>query len=58
MEPIRKFFVVAKRISLFLARSLPQLAIDHLVFEISVMVSDEDALPTRSAPAAQVCVAD
>lgn len=54
VEPIRKYFIVAKRISLFLARSLPQLAIDHLVYEISAMLSDEDALPAKAPPAAQV----
>ena len=51
---MRKFFVVAKRISLFLARSLPQLAIDHLVYEVSAMVSDEEALPARALPQQQV----
>ena len=52
---ISKFFIVAKRISLFLARKWPQMTIDHLVYEISYMLRDEDALPARSAPISQVC---
>ena len=51
---ISKFFIVAKRISLFLARKWPQMTIDHLVYEISYMLRDEDALPARSAPISQV----
>ena len=51
---ISKFFIVAKRISLFLARKWPQMTIDHLVYEISYMLRDEDALPARSAPLSQV----
>ena len=51
---ISQFFVVAKRISLFLARKWPQMTIDHLVYEINYMLHDEDALPARPAPVAQV----
>ena len=41
-EAVLHFFNVGKRIALFLARTSPQQTIDHLVYEISQQISEQD----------------
>ncbi len=46
LDAVERFFTVAKRIALFLARTSSQQTIDHLVYEISQQISeDEDVAP-------------
>lgn len=50
MEAVERYFTVAKRIALFLARTSSQHTIDHLVYEISRQISeDDDAVPVTSS---------
>ena len=42
MDAVERFFTVAKRIALFLARTSSQHTIDHLVYEISRQISEDD----------------
>ncbi len=48
LSAVERFFTVAKRIALFLARTSSQHTIDHLVYEISQQISEDGEL----APAA------
>ncbi len=48
LSAVERFFTVAKRIALFLARTSSQQTIDHLVYEISQQISEDGEL----APAA------
>lgn len=48
LSAVERFFTVAKRIALFLARTSSQQTIDHLVYEISQQISEDGDL----APAA------
>lgn len=51
LAAVERFFSVAKRIALFLARTSSQQTIDHLVYEISQQISeDAEAGPAASAP--------
>ena len=47
-DALLRFFTVAKRIALFLARASPQQTIDHLVYEISQQISEGDDSPAAS----------
>ena len=50
MDAVERYFTVAKRIALFLARTSSQHTIDHLVYEISLQISeDEDTVPAISS---------
>ena len=50
MEAVERYFTVAKRIALFLARTSSQHTIDHLVYEISRQISeDDDTAPAVSS---------
>ncbi|CAI5980131.1 unnamed protein product, partial [Closterium sp. NIES-64] len=46
---LETYFSVAKRISLYLARISPQQTIDHLVYELSQRMSEEDAVDVSSS---------
>ncbi len=48
LSAVERFFTVAKRIALFLARTSSQQTIDHLVYEISQQISEDGEM----APAA------
>lgn len=41
LSAVERFFTVAKRIALFLARTSSQPTIDHLVYEISQQISED-----------------
>lgn len=45
MEAVERYFTVGKRIALFLARTSPQHTIDHLVYDISRQISEDDETP-------------
>lgn len=50
MDAVERYFTVAKRIALFLARTSSQHTIDHLVYEISRQISeDDDTVPAISS---------
>lgn len=50
MDAVERYFTVAKRIALFLARTSSQHTIDHLVYEISRQISeDDDTAPAISS---------
>ena len=49
-DAMERYFTVAKRIALFLARTSSQHTIDHLVYEISRQISeDENTVPATSS---------
>ena len=45
LSAVQRFFSVAKRIALFLARTSSQHTIDHLVYEISQQIFEEEQQP-------------
>lgn len=50
LDAVERYFTVAKRIALFLARTSSQHTIDHLVYEISCQISeDDDTVPAISS---------
>lgn len=56
-EAVLHFFEVGKRIALFLARTSPQQTIDHLVYEISQQINEQDDnLGTLESPTGVSCV--
>ncbi len=44
------YFAVAKRIALYLARTAPAAVVDHLAYEVSLLMAD-DAEPDATAAA-------
>lgn len=57
MDAMERYFTVAKRIALFLARTSSQHTIDHLVYEISRQISeDDDTGPVASSDTGVSCV--
>lgn len=54
---MERFFTVAKRIALFLARTSSQQTIDHLVYEISQQISEDGKVPPAAlSPETGVCL--
>ena len=54
-EPMTAYFAVAKRIALYLARTAPAAVIDHLAYEVSLLIAEDADLDAgaEALPAAE-----
>ena len=42
LDSVNAFFAVSKRICIYLARIAPQQTVDHLVYELSQLINEQD----------------
>jgi hypothetical protein len=54
-EPMTAYFAVAKRIALYLARTAPAAVVDHLAYEVSLLIAEDadDDAGAGASPAAE-----
>lgn len=57
MTAILNFFVVSKRVCIYLARVVAQRTVDHLVYELTKLIEEEDDRADESrSPASSIQV--
>ena len=57
LEAVERYFTVAKRIALYLARTSSQQSIDHLVYEISQQINEDEDTSAAATPETGVSAA-